>query len=787
MDPVKELFAELSSPDPSIRFSVLSRIEEMPLTAEQIAEFRSLLASECEPGIRFHMQKVLARFEPGEQTRPDSSGLSELLRQPARDEISLALFLESVKRGEAQAVAGELRKSGWVNFSAQLLPSVLKFLKKFGAAEDIDAVAGLCSHSDPRVLSAAVEALEKLSPERLREHIVPLLLNANSGIRSRAVRILYRFDPSEALRHFESMLFSSSEEEKQAALFHSFFFPFKQIESLMLRYISVEADSELIKKAGLVFMANPDRQIPLRLLEARQACVGEKYQLIDNILKGVLQSLFQAGLVNAEPAQMLEVLESHFREKRIRLYIERFSLGLKSGEAETRLKSALKLSELIRHGVDEPRALVDEFLKKESDEKIVARVRQFLESGRLEPETARKPEPEAAGKKAEPVQQKAFIDLPPEQRQKIYDAINRENYGQHMAGIIGFFTQLPIEEQTAVLGVIERAGTRKETELVLRCLESDNVDLLTAAIDALSVVNPEALHPLLPQLIKHRFDEVKVAALKVFALFDKKQAISLVEQMLHSIRPVQRRNAIFCLAHFDYASVSQILLGALKNEGDEENQQQIFSILLSNADEETFFQVYVEARTGRSTRSDLYARLYAGLVARILAADPAKTEAGLFAAAEERLEEEKRSQNQRSAYQLEKIQKIRQESQKKSEPDPGLVRFAVAAYAIGAVLTALIWFLFMAPSSTPQRVTKPVKKATAQPKNTTRTVKGIISGVDAAQKQVDIADQAEQKTYRILFPEKTGELPVVGNGFHGQLKITGERGGIVTGELLTAF
>ena len=220
MDPVKELFAELSSPDPSIRFSVLSRIEEIPLTAGQIAEFRGLLASECEPGIRFHMQKVLARFEPGELARPDRSGISELLRQPARDEISLALYLESVKRGDAQTVADELRKAGWVNFSAQLLPSVLKFLKKFGTSEDVDAVAALCSHNDPRVLSAAVEALEKLSPERLREHIVPLLLNANSGIRSRAVRILYRFDPSEALRHFESMLFSNSDEEKQIGRAH---------------------------------------------------------------------------------------------------------------------------------------------------------------------------------------------------------------------------------------------------------------------------------------------------------------------------------------------------------------------------------------------------------------------------------------------------------------------------------------------------------------------------------------------------------------------------------------
>ncbi len=778
MDPVKDFFADLCSPDPSIRFSVLSRIEELSLTEQQIDEFRGLLASECDPGIRFHMQKVLARFEKGEKGRAGAGEIIELLHKPERDELALALLLDSVKKSDATAVTTALRQAGWARFSLQLLPSVLKFLKKYGADEDVEAVAALCKHTDPRVLSAAIEALEKLSPDRLREHIVPLLLNSNMGIRSRAVRILYRFDQSEALRHFESMLFANSEEEKQAALFHAFFFLFRQIESLMLRYISVETDSDLIKKAGLVFMANPDRQIPMRLLEARQACVGEKYQLIDFILKGVLQSLFRAGIVNAEPAQMLEVLESHFREKRIKLYIERFSLGLKSGESETRLKSALKLCDLLRHGVEEPRELIEQYLARERDEKICALVKKFLESGQIEPEEAARPQEHQPAKKS-------LLDCSPDQRRRIFDSINKENYGQLMAGVIPFFAQLGFDEKIVVLGAIERAGTKKETELVSRCLESDNAELLTAAIDALSVINPEALHPLLPQLIKHRFDEVKVAALKVFALFDKKQAIALVEQMLHSIKPVQRRNAIFCLAHFDFASVSQILLGAIKNEADEENLQQIFSILITNADEETFFQVYVEARSGRSARSALYSELYGELAKKIVAGDSGKTEAALYAAAEERLEEENRSRSQRANYQLEKIQKIRQGSEKKPEADADLMRFAFAAYAAGAILTALIWFLFMAPSSTPK--TRPVKKTAVQPKNATKTVKGVVQEIDAAKRLVSISENAGKENYRVHFPENSSELPAQGSQFHGQVKITGERDGTITAELLAAF
>ncbi len=776
MDPIIDYFADLCSPDPSIRFSVLSRIEELTLTEEQLKTFQALLVSERDPGIRFHMQKVLARF--GERQNNDSAAatLVDLLHKPARDEMTVALMLDSVKRREASAVVTALRQAAWPSFSAQLLPSVLKFLKKFGDAEDVPSVAGFCQHSDPRVLSAAVEALEKLCPDKLREHIVPLLLNENSGIRSRAVRVLYRFDPSEALRHFESMLFASSKAEKHAALFHSFFFPFRQIESLMLRFISVENDAELIKKAALVFMANPDRQIPMRLLEARQASAGEKQRLIDGILKGVLQSLFKAGIVNAEPAQMLKVLETHYREKRIRLFIERFSLALQSSDPETRLKSALKLCELVRHGVNEPVEIIHKYLATEPVADVKRQVSHFLESGNFVVAT------ENSGQTTElPV---AIADMTSEQRQRLIDSIDTENCEQRLPLLIEAFAVLSGAEKVAVLNAIERTGNSDFSDAVARCLDSDNPELLTAAIDTLSVINPEVLHPLLPQLIKHRFDEVKVAAIKVFSLFDKGQAISLVEKMLRSIKPVQRRNAIFCLAHFDFASVSQVLFDAIKNESDAENLQQIVSILKSNADEDTFFRAYIESRSGRSEQAQLYKSIYTELARLIVISDSGKTEAALYAAAEGRLEEERRGQSERASYQLEKIQKIRQTSEQKPLLDKELVRFALMAYSVGAVLTALIWFVFLAP---PSSIKTGLKKQPLQQKSLTLTIKGTVSAIDKTHRLVGLSVSESAKNYRVIFPENYGKLPAPGDSFHGQVKVLSEKDGFVTAELLTAF
>ncbi|PKL50292.1 MAG: hypothetical protein CVV42_03290 [Candidatus Riflebacteria bacterium HGW-Riflebacteria-2] len=818
MDAVNELFNDLKSPDPAIRFSVLSRIEDMAWSDEHKEAFRKIFAGEKDPGIRFHMQKVLARLDSGDKNRGSLEAIEEQLQNPLRDEINLALMLESVKRNEAAAVAESLRRAEWPKFSQQLLPSVLKFLKKYGAAEDTPAIEKLCRHHDPRVLSAAIEALEKHNPERLKALIVPLLINSNFGIRSRAVRLLHRWDPSEALRHFESMLFSNLETEKHAALYQAFFFPFKQIETLMLRYISVESEPEMIKKAGLIFMTNPERHIPARLLEVRQACTGIKQRLVDVILKGVLQSLFQARIVNAAPEQMLQVLETHFKEKRIRLFIDHHGNALKSPEAAVRLQSALKLSEIARRGAEEARQVVEAYLPHERDLNNVRKVRYFLETGQLEiqktaetepPKQPSPPKPVPTGASAKPaaenkispdsgaavvktekpasktVEKRLLQEYTARERQNFISAISAENYEQYMAIIRPFFREMDVNEQIAVIKRIERFGGQSDSELLIGCLHSDDENILESTIEALSVINPEALHPYLPQLIKHRYDEVKLAAIKVFSLFDKKQAISLVENMLLSIKPAQRQTALFCLGSFDYHSVSQILINAFKSENDSENLKQISSILRSNADEDTFFRLYVDYQACKSSKRDEYEKLCRELAATIVEAEPGRPIEALFSAGEEMVAEEERKKTERAAYKLEKIQKIRENVDKTVVIDASLARFTVISYGVGAVLTALIWFLFLAPPPPLPPDASP-RATTARKVMETITIKGRVVISDKAQRIVAIETEPG-RLYKMQLPENFGRMPEPGSNFQAQIRAEKDSSGEIAAEFLTAF
>jgi len=114
----------------------------------------------------------------------------------------------------------------------------------------------------------------------LRPSLVTFLLSPLPEIRSQSIRRLQRWDKTEALRHLEAMLFDQNVEEKKAALFLVFYFRFDQVENLMLRFLSLEENLELLGRARDIFISNPLPEVPLKLVEVMEASTGEKQQLL---------------------------------------------------------------------------------------------------------------------------------------------------------------------------------------------------------------------------------------------------------------------------------------------------------------------------------------------------------------------------------------------------------------------------------------------------------------------------------------------------------------------------
>ncbi|MBI3038866.1 HEAT repeat domain-containing protein [bacterium] len=707
MDPVQALFEDLRSPDSSIRFSVLSRIEGIDWTPDQLLAFRDFEKSENDPGSKFHMRMILARLEKQAVDHSELSHLAQvesILRKPERDYLSLAILLETIPRSEAPLVAMAFRENRWTEFSSEVLPFILQFFKRYGSYEDSQEIVPFCRHPDPRVLAAAVEALEKLSPESLQGLIVPLLVSPIHGIRSRAVRLLYKWDPLEAIRHFEALLFSEDPADRQAALFHAFFFPFPDIEPLMLRFLSVEDSSTTIAKAGLLFRANPNTEVLLKILEILEGSATEKRKTIREILMGIINSLIQAGLVDKNPEQLISDLKETFRKKRVSQISEQCRIALRSDESENRLAAIKRLCEFSGLGFSDSEKILKDHLEVEKLPELKSIIVNHLGV----------PSSEAEPREDVIEISDSFESLLPKQRIKVLATLDSKQLAKIRKQIPKILNSCSDEEKVPFAQAIGRVGNKEDSPLLSPFLKSPEPSLLVAAIEALSNLNPDVLFPYLPKLVQHSSDEVRATALRVFSIFDKKQALALVEQMMFNLKPKQRSLAILSASQFDFPSVRGLLLKAMEREKETDNLRRIQAILKENLDEELFFEVNrILEITDESSREVI--RPMIEEFSQILIRDGKSnctSAKELIETTVKKLESERKKKEAQPSYSLQNVKKIRQQQGKSgaSQPDkigldPGFAKFTVLAFGIGVILTAVIWFGFLAPGSgTPPKI-----------------------------------------------------------------------------------
>ena len=648
--------------------------------------------------------------------------------------------------------------------------------------------------NEPSVVCAAIEALEAEEPQTLKAQIVPLLLNKNAWVRSRATRAMYRFDKSEALRYFGALLFSKKSIEREAALNNSIFFPFNQIEAFLLKYLTLEQDQNLIQKAGVVFMVNPDKSTAYRLFEAKQATKGLRSNLIASILVGVLNSLYQTKLEKNPPEIQLKNLQKEYESKKTKIYINHFSAMLGSEDSSVRLKAALKLCELKKKNIADVGLIIDEYLNTEEDERVVNQVKLYLHSisSSKPEETALKESKEEIKDTGDKKEKESQIS-----REAMYASINKENYSQIIQNLLSDLKSLPSSEQIRIIGFIKEYGSEKETDSVLSCLESQDYEVQQAAIECVSKINQEALKPYFSNLMKSDSDQVKLAAVNAFALFDKAQVLSLLGQMMISVRASQRKSALFCLENLDFASVSDILVSAVKVEKDKDIRKELFTVLFAYPNEEIFYELYfyyMDSNASEKAELKFFLTKYSE---KLALQNIGRKKEDYWKTAEARWSEEKANVAQREAYKLENIQRLLKKDDSKEKIE--LVRFAFICHSFGLFLTLLIWFGFMAPNAwfyrnannkdnnknTEASNVQENKYADFLPTEPI-TVKGVVTEVSVENKQAMLYDESTGNNYMLIFNEEQ-HIPDIGNTLSVQIMVEDYENSVYTSEVINVL
>ena len=814
---LNSLLEDLRSGDPAIRFSVLPRLDDLTWTSASIEALRSLLASEDNPAVREPLTLVLGRLEKKTPTLHAGKLVQKieiLLEDPSRDDLVLVLWLEKVSLAEAPLVSMALREARWSDFPSHSLPAILRYFGKFGSFEDCSTIEGFCRHPDPKVLSAAVEALEKLNPESLKGLIVPLLVNPVPGIRSRAVRLLYRWDPQEALRHFDSLMFSEDPREREAALAHGIFYPFQSIRDILLRFLALETDLDLLRRGGALFAANPTLEGPIRLMEIRNACLGEKRAVLQEIMTVQIQALFDAGLTATPPLDFMEDLEKIWRERQGGQIFEQLSAMLDSGDPELRRTAAQALDSLKAYSPDAVRILAGKSgagFGAGFGAGSTASSGADASSGSGTASAPKDPPSDSQDGASLPEKlftPDSFTRLSPADRVRLLDALDPPSWKILLPLLAEFIGKASKEEKRAVANCAKRLGRKSEIGLLCPLLLDADGHVVSAAVEAIGSLDPEMLGSQFSQLLRHPEDEVRASALRVLVGYDKQHALSLVETMMFAAQNRQRSLAILSTAHFDFPTVRDLILKALEIEKLEENLRQLGAILKAHIDEPLLLEFLVRARSRREHLPSFWEVLSTDLATRI--AKPGETPTQLLARLEGRIDKEQADGKLApKPYSLPAIQTLRKRKAGNQSVSQGAIANttdrARPGHSFPQWISATFLALFLAAGSWCVLTTwhfrsdpnsgissgEPTATATASPTSLTGNevfVEGAIVFIDPSGQGVLInGEKPEATKYFIQFGQVRPQTKLQkGQRFGGRVRLVGRERQTTVTELLAS-
>lgn len=777
---IRSLLEDLRSRDPAVRFAALRRFDALDWKPEAVVALEEAASAAPDPRTRFLLDRLLQRRRPRAADGQQGSSrrvkeIEGLLEAPERDELAIVLALEGVTLVEAPLVAMALRSANWPGFSTAALPYLLAFFRRFGSFEDGRALEDLCRHPDPWVLGAAVEALERIHPESLKELIVPLLINPFPGIRSRAVRLLYRWDPQEALGHFEALLFSEDRQERESALTHAVFFPFSSIRDILLRFLGLERDPELVRQAGALLTANPSHEVAGLLVSLVETTAGPGREGFEFLLREVVQALADASLIADPPDAYLESLRQGWRKRLEEQQVRQFQAMLASPDPEARRTA--------QEGLDRLRATQ------------AAPTGGAADAPRGRPEQGQG----KGGGRAETAG-RGWMDLPADQRLALLATVTPEAWAVARPHLSTFLSRASVAEKRALAAAAGRLGIKADGEVILPLLKDPDPGVVALAVEAVGVLHPDLLVPQFPGLLQHPADEVRTAALRVYARFDRKHALEQVETMMFSGQARQRSLAILAAGAFDFVAVRDLLLKVLEVEQDAGNLDQVAVILGNHPDPALLKTVLAVARRRQGHLPAFWNALTRSLAEAL--ATSAETADQLLV----RLEKEDTAAQARSSgsfpppYALSAIQDLRRRQAARPAPVPAAgpplwehPAFPWVAGGAGVVALVLlaVWLAWPGPTvveeAGPAAPSAGVTPAAA-PRETGPEVhlEGTVIFIDPSGQGILVRAEKPQSGKFFVQVGSARSLPRLEKGarFGGKVRITGQERQTTIAELL---
>jgi hypothetical protein len=509
--------------------------------------------------------------------------------------------------------------SGWFT-TAKDGKSFELALKVFLPLLDKDQIKSLSRRLLDESVSIRLAVLTGLivrAPTSLAGYL-PRLLTANDlRLRSLAIKGLAQIDQDEAIAHIDLLLNGNTGEEKLAGLQSAFLLPFEAVKGSILRFVAMESDQGLLEKAGMMFAANPDPEVPFRLYRLTEGVGPEKAVLLKKMIKSACQAVESSRVLGDRYPEFMQNLQNWILKFQATRFaqecVEQFSTGEES--------EMPGLTAAIRKKLEKPlfREVFLQALQWPLDDSVKERIHSLLGLDSA-PSTPVAPAPSAISATPEgpatPRETSASVPVPvslpvpAEAEKKIraadYDTADLDSRIRFLAAL----SEADVEQGKTVIAALMKAqrsepselaaGFRAAVRLHLKtfkdraqvCVRSSTPVLANGALEYLAAFFPDLAFTFLGMFLNSTNLRSKSTAVRILKNSDPKQALATIETLLQSEQTDQQKLALACVVHFDFSLIRPILLAFLAKIPEPQAIQSALCLFQANPDPEALYGLF---------------------------------------------------------------------------------------------------------------------------------------------------------------------------------------------------
>lgn len=442
---------------------------------------------------------------------------------------------------------------------------------------------GLFSDSSALKL-ACLEAIISTSPDSLQKNFDQLLVSRDPLIRAITIRGLAKKYPKSAANFLADSLRKGDYFSKVAALRAISVMPFHFNKASLLDLLANEHDQRLLKIAAAIILANPDREIPFRLVDLTEKATATRADFIRELQKNCC-SMIRMAEICPDFSLYLQTLKKYPNRVKATMFVENCISTYESTD-DTATQSALVMLLREKCATAEVSEAVNNFLRQASGNELLTKA--------LAPE--KKIEPILAGNKSGTANKAAAAKTQPEDLLTRLIRIRTNNSKGAKETIA---EALSIAKGTAAITASALraaifADDGRWSEKARQTLRSDSDDLTAAALEYLASFDNENFLLLIRNFINSPSLIVRTAMLRSLCKRNPDNARDLLKSMLADKDTRVREKAVSSLIHFEFSGIRELLLDFLEKEKDQELVKNCLPFYLANPIlESTYDLVYL--------------------------------------------------------------------------------------------------------------------------------------------------------------------------------------------------